>query len=96
MNLANPILINEKYTYKYVYMYIGSSGLCKLELIALQCDVSDMSECIVAPDVETFQFVDPRYVLGWKIISCNMFLTIIIYYQYYQYEYYIFFYYILY
>lgn len=73
MNLANPILINEKDTYKYVYMYIGSSGLCKSELIALQCDVSDMSECIVAPDVGTFQFVDPRYVLGWKIIVVKCF-----------------------
>lgn len=39
-------------------MYIGSSGLCKLKLIALQCDASDMSECIVAPDVGTFQFVN--------------------------------------
>lgn len=73
MNLANPILINEKDIYKYVYMYIGSFGLCKLELIALQCDVSDMSECIVAPDVGTFQFVDPRYVLGWKIIVVKCF-----------------------
>lgn len=54
-------------------MYIGSSGLCKLKLIALQCDASDMSECIVAPDVGTFQFVNPRYVLGWKIIVVNVF-----------------------